>query len=470
MSGCKVEDKTVWQQNSDIVDTNLNGLERLLVTIVPVHFEVYFKHNTIVEPKQKHYLVAVIENLLDVAKDQKWDLVKQGDFRYFFNGNYWQGVSREDTKRFLMQVAIKQGYSEIESKGYEFLDKLFKQFIALAHLETKTKNINKVMINLQNGTFEVGSSIKLREFDKADFLTYQLPFSYNKNATAPKFTEFLNYVLPDNGCQKLLQEYCGYIFTKNLKLEKCLILYGTGANGKSVIVDIMNALLGVQNVTNYSLASLSQEHNRANIKDVLVNWGYEIHGNLDSDTFKNLTSGEPIQARLKYGNSFMMTDYAKLAFNANSLPKDVEHNEAFYRRFMIIPFEVTIPEGKRDANLAKDIITNELEGVFNWIVEGLKRLVDQKSFSSSAKSKDALEAYKKESDTVALFIDDSGYKSSLEKKSATKLLFAEYIQFCKDNGFRSLNIRNFSRRLQFLGFEYIKSNGFTGFYMTINSE
>ncbi|MCC2644761.1 MAG: hypothetical protein K0R94_539, partial [Burkholderiales bacterium] len=349
-------------------------------------------------------------------------------------------------------------------------DKLFKQFIALAHLEAKVKNLNKVMINLQNGTFEVGSIIKLREFDKSDFLTYQLPFSYSKDAIAPKFRGFLNNVLPDQDCQKLLQEYCGYIFTKNLKLEKCLILYGTGANGKSVIVDVMNALLGIQNVTNYSLASLSQEHNRANIKDVLVNWGYEIHGNLDSDTFKNLTSGEPIQARLKYGNSFMMTDYAKLAFNANSLPKDVEHNEAFYRRFMIIPFEVTIPQDKRDANLAKDIITSELEGVFNWIIEGLKRLVDQKSFSDSVKSKEALDAYKKESDTVALFVEDNSYRKSLDKKIATKTMFSEYIQFCKDNGFRSLNIRNFSSRLQFLGFEYIKSNGFTGFYMNITSE
>lgn len=72
----------------------------------------------------------------------------------------------------------------------------------------------------------------------------------------------------------------------------------------------------------------------------------------------------------------MMTDYAKLAFNANSLPKEVEYNEAFYRRFLIIPFETTIPENERNPNLAQYIITNELEGVFNWIVEELERLIN----------------------------------------------------------------------------------------------
>jgi putative DNA primase/helicase len=75
-----------------------------------------------------------------------------------------------------------------------------------------------------------------------------------------------------------------------------------------------------------------------------------------------------------------MTDYAKLIFNCNELPKDVEQTEAYFRRFLIIPFNVTIPEHEQDKELAKKIIDNELSGVFNWVLSGLKRLLMQQRF------------------------------------------------------------------------------------------
>lgn len=101
-------------------------------------------------------------------------------------------------------------------------------------------------------------------------------------------------------------------------------MYGTGANGKSVFFEIINSLLGNKNISNLSLGNLKEEHNRALIKNKLLNYGSEIRGNIEADIFKQLVSGEPIQARLKYGNTFIMRDYAKLAFNCNTLPKDVE--------------------------------------------------------------------------------------------------------------------------------------------------
>lgn len=97
------------------------------------------------------------------------------------------------------------------------------------------------MINLQNGTFEISSQgTKLRPFDRSDFITYQLPFEFNPQAKAPLFEAYLNKVLPDKERQRALAEYLGYIFIKHgsnaLKEEKALILYGTGANGKSVFL------------------------------------------------------------------------------------------------------------------------------------------------------------------------------------------------------------------------------------------
>ena len=106
---------------------------------------------------------------------------------------------------------------------------------------------------------------------------------------------------------------------KFAKLEKCLLLFGAGANGKSVLFEVINSLLGSNNISNLSLGNLKEEHNRALIKNKLLNYGSEIRGNIEADIFKQLVSGEPIQARLKYGNTFIMRNYAKLAFNTRPL-------------------------------------------------------------------------------------------------------------------------------------------------------
>ncbi len=83
----------------------------------------------------------------------------------------------------------------------------------------------------------------------------------------------------------------------------------------------------------------------------LLNYSSELGGRkaIDSDLFKKLVSGEPVQCRLKYGQSFFSVRYAKMMFNCNELPRDVEITHAFFRRFLIIPFSETIPENEQDA-------------------------------------------------------------------------------------------------------------------------
>jgi putative DNA primase/helicase len=166
-----------------------------------------------------------------------------------------------------------------------------------------------------------------------------------------------------------------------------------------------------------------------------------------------LTSGEPIEARLPYGQPMTLTNYAKLAFNTNELPKDVEHTPAFFRRFQIIPFDVTIPEEKRNPNLANEIIEAELSGVFNWILEGLTRLLQQGKFSKCEAAQEALETYRIESDSVAMFIDECGYQKSIENYESLADLYPSYKNFCVDNGFRPVHSRNLVKRLQTLGFD-----------------
>lgn len=408
--------------------------------------------------KQKHYVVCIIQHIVEQAERASLGLCQRHDFIYAYNGELWEVVEREELKTFLGLAAVKMGYSWIEAKHYEFKDKLYKQFLSATHLKQPITDSATVLVNLKNGTLEITpEGHLLRGHRKEDFLTYQLPFSYDKSATCPIFNRYLHTVQNESECQDILAEFVAYAFTRHLKLEKCLLLYGDGANGKSVFFEVVNALLGRQNISTLSLGHLKEEHNRALLVNKLLNYGSEINGGaLEADLLKQLISGEPVQARLKYGNPFVMESYAKLAFNCNTLPQVIEHSEAFYRRFLIVPFDVIIPESDRNPNLASDIIKAELAGVFNWVLSGLDRLLSTSKFTVSPKVNDTIQAYRTASDTVALFLNEKEIEPSYSGEMKFGEVYDKYRTFCGSDGYRPVSKKTFSDRLKKLGFETMR--------------
>ncbi len=413
--------------------------------------------------KQVHFQVIPVEQVLAMAQQNKWSLCQNHDFIYSYNGAYWSLIDIDELKGFLGKSASKMGVDNFTSKDYRYRDRLFKQFMALANLPVPDPPQGVVAINLKNGTFEfLFKGIRLRSFSPLDFLTYQLPFEYNPDATAPIFEEYLNRVLPDKSAQAVLAEYLGYVFVQpsTLKLEKALLLYGTGANGKSVFFEVVNALLGSENVSTFSLQSLTNENGyyRAKLANKLVNYASEISGNLETAVFKQIVSGEPIEARLPYGEPFILTRYGKLIFNCNELPKDVEHTRAYFRRFIIIPFSVIIPENEQDTQLAHKIAGAELSGVFNWVLKGLDRLLAQKRFTLCDAARQATEQYEKLSDSVRVFLEDSGYNQSPNGYIPIKDLYTDYRVSCIEDGCKPVSKINFIKRLESCGIVVERKN------------
>lgn len=419
--------------------------------------------------KQKHIIVAVVKNLLEFASKRKWNLSKFYDYTYVYNGAYWQQLDKEDMKLFLGKAAIKMGCPEYEVRFYEFKDKLTKQFLTDAYLPAPPPLPDKILINLQNGTMEFANGgWVLREFRPEDFLTYQLPFSHDKDAVCPRFDKYLLEVLTDESSRMILQEFSGYIFT-NLNLEKLLMLTGSGANGKSVFFNIISALIGKQNILNYSIGLFSHEYNRAKLTNVLLNYSSEKGTELNPDTLKALVSGEPLQAREPYGKSFTLVNKVRFIVNANELPKETEHTEAYFRRYLIVPFDITIPEDKRDIGLADKIINEELSGVFNWLLVGLERIIHQQKFTTSAKSEKALNDFRRQSDSVAQFAEDYYYKKSENNKESLTELYQKYKISCVEDGYRPVGKNRFSGRLEKLGFEKTRlNNGAIAFFIEIS--
>ena len=179
-----------------------------------------------------------------------------------------------------------------------------------------------------------------------------------------------------------------------------------------------------------------------------------------------LVSGEPIEARMIYGKPFLLTDYARFMFNTNVLPKDVEHNPGFFRRFIIIVFDQTISEEEKDTGLAEFIIKNELPGVFNWVLNGLNRLLSNGDFTKCSAIINALEDFKKTSDSVNLFLDDGGYEKTADNPTSLKSLYLQYSNYCKDSGYTTCSLKSFSERLKNYGYEIIRKSSGRYVYVT----
>ena len=442
-------------------------LGQLIEQVEPLDFEALANpHNADgFRLNEKHYCVLSVENIIDIAEKNRWGICKNHDFIYLFNGNYWTQLEKESFQKFLGEAAEKQGVVKFSARFYVFREKLFNQFLSVGYLPTPEANKETVLINLLNGTFEINSQgTQLRPFDRSDFLTYQLPFKYDPKATAPIFEAYLNKVLPDKERQNVLAEFLGYVFIKNgskrLKEEKVLILYGTGANGKSVFFETAQALLGRENVSNYSLHNLTEEKGfyRVKIENKLLNYASETSLKVNNAVFKQLSSGEPVEACQKFGQPYTMYNYAKLIFNCNELPKEVEHTEGYFRRFLIIPFDVTIPAHEQDKTLHIQIIENELSGVFNWVLSGLERLLKQGKFSECEAAKKASENYKKESDSVMMFLEEKDYEPSLTETMPFNEIFQDYVNYCKESLFRPCGTTQFSKRLENSGYQKKRTN------------
>lgn len=378
------------------------------------------------------YIADILEGNLAVTEYNQKSMAKQTIFLYL--GTHWEYVITQKYYDFVKACAKQMGLDDIYAEDHKFMCLVFERlaFRVMKHRQQATKR-GEIWINVQNGTLEVkeDGSFTLREHRADDFFTYVLPFAYNPLAECHKWHKFLDQVLPEADVQTVLAECIGYCFTKNMKLEKMIVFYGTGSNGKSVVLDVTTHLMGgLHNVSNVSLSSLSMDdEKRSHIEHKLVNISHESGGELDPAIIKQLASGEPTEARKLYVGSHMMIDFAKLFTSYNKLPV-AENTFGFYRRWMLIPFEVTIPEDEQDVDLTNKLCT-ELSGIFNWVLAALVGLLQRKAFTKAKKCTDALNDYKRNSKSSNMFFFD---KCEIDGNSRMKLseLYNAYSRYCRE--------------------------------------
>lgn len=372
---------------------------------------------------------------------------------YVFDQTHWKLLMPQIFKDFVNSCAEKIGLPENIAKQPSFMNRLYETVaFRVAHSRNRYEQKGTVSINMQNGTLVVkqGEDVVLRLHNREDFFRYSLPYPYMPEAECPKFHKFLDEVLPEAEAQALLGEYIGYCLTNNIKCEKMLALYGYGSNGKSVLLDIIEMLFGSDNVSNVSLQELTEDAERLSmIENKMVNISHESDRELNASKLKMIVSHEPVTVRELYVGSHTMYNYANLITSFNILPM-AENTHGFYRRFIIVPFNVTIAKEKVDVNLSKKL-AEELPGILNWVLEGLRRFIaNGYTFTDSRLCNDALQKYILSSDNVRLFVNDQCEMNSLYPEQG-KVLYEKYRTFCYNEGLKAVGKTKFYDRLESLG-------------------
>lgn len=402
-------------------------------------------------------VVTVIAAVLKTADRKRVPLIRQQGAYYIFDEKKYVEVGVDDLKEFLGAAALKMGVSLHKAMHYVFRENLLRQFESQGYFPPPKVDETETTVNFRNGTVVIRpNSISFENHSPDRLIFYELPYDFDPPAKCHKWQEFLDRVIPDKTKQMVLAEFMAssFVSPKILKLEKVLLLYGSGANGKSVAFEVLTAAMGPENVSNYSLTALCDEkgYARSELTGKRQNWASEISGKLNTAVFKCLVSREPIEARRPYGRSFIQYHIPPLVFNTNTLPRDVEYNHGFYRRFCIIHFDQTIPAEERNPALASEIISTELPGVFNWILEGLERLLQNRGLTKSSAIENAIDEYRKKTDSIMMFIEESGLTKSTTAHLSLKEVFKHYREFCSENGLVACSVKSFSDRISDQGF------------------
>jgi putative DNA primase/helicase len=315
-----------------------------------------------------------------------------------------------------------------------------------------------MLMGVANGTLNLSSG-QLQDARKEDYITQQSPVAFDPEAVCPTFMKFMKWIVDgDRELGIYLQSALGYTLT-GLTSEQCLFFaHGGGANGKSTLFDAIGHILGSYARTIPSDDLMAQgfggsiEATLARIKGARAIFCAETSNKtLAESTVKELSAGNKVQARMKYGHPFEFRPVAKIWMTGNHKPKISGTDNGIWRRIRLIPFEKTVTDSERDVRLLDKLIA-ESPGILRFCVEGLQHFLGQDSrLPACQRVMVSTEEYRSEQDVLGQFIDEACDIADGESV-ASGVLYSEYMRWSKANGHMPFSQTSFSNRISERGF------------------
>ena len=413
-------------------------------------------------------------SLVKYVLDKSPSYIK-GNMLYIYNeelGIYEYKDTRDQLKLYYDHVIIDEDIDPGKA------DKFAKTIHSIADNHKELFIYENRYINCLNGVIDTETD-ELLEFTPQIKLdtkfngNYYDIDKYKEDYNKSKFKSFLENIL-DDGTILTLQEAWGVMLCPNAtKVQQCFIYKGEGSNGKSSLFDIQTALLydKDKSVCGIGLGKFGDEFIMAMAEGRRVNIVRDdtVEGKMNG-VFKSAVCGEEITVNKKNKDHVQMKFNMAWFYGLNRMPVTNDKSYGFFRRPIFIPFNVRfgtkeqVQRGEADKigvpGIVEDIISNELDIVFMWAYEGLKRLkANNWKVTQSEASIQEMEEYKEEADSAYAF-----YKNNLVRMPGNKInareLYTRYEEWCFVEKINNpMSSKEFGRQLASFGHKKYKTGG-----------
>jgi P4 family phage/plasmid primase-like protien len=359
----------------------------------------------------------------------------------------------------------KEGKEEIEEiiksyKGWAKTSEGHARLEAMASIGEKFLPVeldrfdqDRMLFNCANGTIDLKTS-ELCPHRREDYITTTSPVEYDPTAECPLWMDFLSDVTAGNGeLIRYLQRAVGYSLT-GLTVEHCMfILWGTGRNGKSTFLEVIQHLMGEYSKAAHMNTFMQKKQDEGIPNDLAALASARFVAAMESDDgkrlaeakIKQITGGDTVTARFLHKEFFQFQPQFKIWLGTNHKPTIYGTDEGIWRRIRLIPFEVYIPDSKKDETLTQKLIS-EAPGILNWALQGLEEYRLHGMMEPDI-VKASTDDYRASQDWMTRFLGEVTEPSPEDNIPARKL-YEKYADWCSRTGEFKLKEAKFAEGMQ----------------------
>lgn len=365
------------------------------------------------------------------------------------------------------------GTSEIEAEMIKHIPQLnrAKRTEVLAYLDIMIReNTNAEDANLiafENGLYNIVDD-SFVSFTPEHIITNKINWQYNPKSYSELADGVLNKIACDDiQIRALLEEAIGYCFYRRNELGKAFILIGDKSNGKSTFLSTLQYLLGDENIASLDLKELGDRFKTAELFGKLANIGDDIGDEFIANAaiFRKLVTGDRVSAERKGQNPFEFNNYSKFLFSANNIPRIKDKTGAVQRRLVIIPFDATFSNSDPDFNpYIKHLLrTNEvMEYLINLGIQGLKRILENRSFTNSERVQQELDDYEEQNNPILGFFRECEDEDFQIENEPTNKAYKRYQEYCLASSLQPMSNIEFSKQVNRILNFHIKDQKING--------
>jgi putative DNA primase/helicase len=395
---------------------------------------------------------------------------------YLWDGKRWRpditgrvyGMLVEAARRLLNQITpdwnsdkvkdLLKFVAKLESRNAirDVLD-LAKRAPGIA-ITNEALDSKRMLFNVQNGTINLSDGT-LQPHAAENLITKISAAHYSADATAPKFKSFLNTIFDSNSNLIQYIARCAGLFLTGLTNEQILFFwFGTGANGKSVLINVLLMLLkdyAMKAPANMLMLdkgnSIPNDVARLRGSRLVICSEIQDGARLNESLVKDLTGGDRIAARFLHREFFEFQPEHKILIVGNHKPVVRGTDFGIWRRMHLTPFAITIPDS--DRRPMDDLLNEfraELPGILRWALDGLRQYQIM-GLRPPVEITGAVAAYRSDSDILGHFLDECT-KPDRTTEATFANLYKAYIGWCNTSGERPCSKRRLGSALDERGF------------------